>query len=78
MMHTTLETRYAAIRSDDVMNARKRPQRLVQDPVCGMQLSRGRMIGPVVHERQEFFFCSEACRGKFKADPAQWATREAH
>jgi YHS domain-containing protein len=49
----------------------------VRDPVCGM------MVEPTIAERagngvREFFFCSEACREAFRAEPGRYVDLEEH
>lgn len=47
-----------------------------KDPVCGMSVdkTKGRKE---THQGQDYYFCSDSCRKKFKADPAQYVTRRA-
>lgn len=42
------------------------------DPVCGMAVDETR---PVVHEGQTYYFCSDACVAKFKADPWRYVQK---
>jgi Cu+-exporting ATPase len=46
-----------------------------KDPVCGMEVdpAQGRAEKTGEHE---FYFCSEDCRRKFKADPVQYTGGE--
>jgi YHS domain-containing protein len=46
---------------------------MVTDPVCGMKIDADEATGTVEHEGRTFFFCSEACREAFQADPALYA-----
>ena len=41
-----------------------------RDPVCGMDVDRERPPGGIVQRgRYVYAFCSDACRGRFEADP---------
>ncbi len=46
----------------------------VVDPVCGMKILPGKAVGLQEYEGQTYYFCSESCVRKFKADPAHYAT----
>jgi Cu+-exporting ATPase len=46
---------------------------MVTDPVCGMKIDDAEAAGTAEHEGRTFFFCSEACRDAFVADPASYA-----
>ena len=50
------------------------------DPVCGMTVEPGRSLGPVVHDGQEYYFCSPTCQQRFAADPLKYlhGSRDAH
>ena len=41
------------------------------DPVCGMKVAPNPSM-KIVHEGQDFYFCSNGCRGKFQANPAAY------
>jgi len=45
----------------------------VVDPVCGMKILPGKAIGSQDYEGQTYYFCSQSCMQKFKAEPAQYA-----
>ena len=45
---------------------------LVVDPVCGMNIDSVDAAGTVDHEGKTYFFCSEACREAFQADPGPY------
>jgi adenylate cyclase len=47
---------------------------MVTDPICGMRLDPEEAAATAEHAGQTHYFCSEACRTVFKADPAP--TRE--
>ncbi|HEX5039631.1 MAG TPA: adenylate/guanylate cyclase domain-containing protein [Candidatus Limnocylindria bacterium] len=42
---------------------------MVTDPVCGMRIDPDDAVATVEHEGQRYWFCSEACRDAFAADP---------
>jgi uncharacterized protein len=42
------------------------------DPVCGMQVDRGKAL-QAEHAGRAFFFCSEHCLHRFQADPGHYA-----
>lgn len=52
------------------------PKRVV-DPVCGMKILLGKAAGSQEYEDQTYYFCSQSCVQKFKADPARYVAREA-
>jgi YHS domain-containing protein len=41
----------------------------VHDPVCHMDLPADEAAGSIEHDGFTYFFCSEACRDSFEADP---------
>lgn len=43
---------------------------MVRDPVCGMELDPRRAAATAEHEGRLYYFCSEACRTKFRQQPA--------
>jgi class 3 adenylate cyclase/YHS domain-containing protein len=44
---------------------------MVTDPVCGMRIDQDDAVATAEHDGQRYWFCSEACRATFTADPAQ-------
>lgn len=48
----------------------------VRDPVCGMEVDTATAIR-VDHGGHAHYFCSEACRDRFVADPAKYGDRHA-
>lgn len=42
---------------------------IVTDPVCGMRIDPDDAAATAEHDGQRYWFCSEACRGAFVADP---------
>jgi Cu+-exporting ATPase len=47
---------------------------MVIDPVCGMRIDPEDAVAEVEREGTTYFFCSEACRDVFVADPDQFVT----
>jgi Cu+-exporting ATPase len=45
---------------------------MVTDPVCGMRIDPDDAVATVEHEGRTYYFCSEACRDAFVADPASY------
>jgi adenylate cyclase len=43
---------------------------IVTDPVCGMRIDPDDAVATAEHEGQRYWFCSEACRDAFAADPS--------
>ena len=41
----------------------------VIDPVCGMTITPEDAVGHVDHKGHTYYFCSESCQSRFKADP---------
>ncbi len=48
---------------------------IVTDPVCGMRIDPDDAVATAEHEGQRYWFCSEACREAFFADPNPVADR---
>jgi Cu+-exporting ATPase len=46
---------------------------MVTDLVCGMRIDTDDAAATAEHEGRTYFFCSEACRDAFVADPAAYA-----
>ncbi len=44
----------------------------VLDPICGMTISPEDAVGHVEHDGQTYYFCSENCLDRFKANPAEF------
>jgi YHS domain-containing protein len=44
----------------------------VKDPVCGMVISQSTAPADFEHEGKTYYFCSDACRDKFEADPDKY------
>jgi YHS domain-containing protein len=45
-----------------------------KDPVCGMQIDTSDAVGQSDFEGRTYYFCSEDCKTKFDANPAQFAS----
>ena len=41
----------------------------MQDPVCGMAVSKEKNAGTYTHEGTKYLFCSSKCKKIFVADP---------
>jgi P-type Cu+ transporter len=48
-------------------------QAKVKDPVCGMTISPENAAGTSEYQGETYYFCSPACKGRFDANPAQFA-----
>ena len=48
----------------------------VKDPVCGMTISPEEAAGTAEYNGKTYYFCSEHCLTKFKADPGKYAGEE--
>ncbi|MBI1849242.1 MAG: YHS domain-containing protein [Planctomycetes bacterium] len=42
---------------------------LVTDPVCGMTIQRAESVGSVEFDGRTYYFCVQACRDRFEANP---------
>jgi Cu+-exporting ATPase len=47
----------------------------VTDPVCGMTISPADSVGSVEHRGQTYYFCSQSCLEKFRANPEKYIDR---
>jgi YHS domain-containing protein len=43
-----------------------------KDPVCGRIIDIRVAAGRIIYESQELYFCSDACRREFEADPERF------
>lgn len=48
---------------------------MVRDPVCGMELDPRQAAVTAEHEGRLYYFCSDACRTKFRQQPAVFADK---
>lgn len=48
---------------------------MVRDPVCGMELNPRQAAVTAEHEGRLYYFCSDACRTKFRQQPAVFADK---
>ena len=46
----------------------------VTDPVCGMEIEDSDAAGTSDYEGCTYFFCSAACKERFDAEPASFAS----
>jgi YHS domain-containing protein len=44
-----------------------------KDVVCGMQVDPAKAAGTSQYNGQTYYFCSQSCKTKFDANPAQFA-----
>ena len=47
-------------------------ERAFKDPVCGMEVSRLTAIAETGYEGKTYYFCSDACREAFEAEPGKY------
>lgn len=45
----------------------------VTDPVCGMTFEETKAVATVEHRGRTYYFCAQACRKQFEADPDRYA-----
>lgn len=45
-----------------------------KDPVCGMEIE-ALASNMLEHDGRVYFFCSDACKSKFKADPEKYISQ---
>jgi P-type Cu+ transporter len=43
-----------------------------RDVVCGMQVDPAKAAGTSQHNGKTYYFCSQGCKAKFDANPAQY------
>ena len=43
-----------------------------KDVVCGMQIDPAKAAGTSQHNGKTYYFCSQSCKAKFDANPAQY------
>ena len=51
--------------------------KLVKDAVCGMNVDPATSTIKAEYESKSYYFCSEGCKEKFEANPAEFAVAEA-
>lgn len=51
-------------------------QELVRDPVCGMEFGPGEAATTMEWAGRTYYFCCQACRASFEADPKRFIRRE--
>ena len=57
-------------------NANKEVKMQVKDPVCGMEINSERAAGNLEHSGKTYYFCSQDCLDKFKAEPAKFTAKQ--
>jgi YHS domain-containing protein len=57
------------------LQLRKESRRTVmeKDVVCGMQIDAAKAAGTSQYKGKTYYFCSKGCKGKFDANPGQFA-----
>ncbi len=48
------------------------------DPVCGMSTADKTAFTPYEHQNKIYYFCSDNCMNKFKADPGSFTAAQSH
>jgi len=48
----------------------------VTDPVCGMSIDSAKAAAQEAVAGQTYYFCSDSCHSKFRADPARYTAKE--
>ncbi len=48
----------------------------VKDPVCGMTIDANKAAGNIEYKSETYYFCSNSCKEKFEANPAQFVSSE--
>src|SRR5690349_8560576 len=51
---------------------------MVRDPVCEMEIDPTSAAGQSIYRGQKYFFCSDHCRRKFEANPAEFVDGHGH
>ena len=46
-----------------------------KDPVCGMQVEPAKAAATSQYQGKSIYFCSQACKQKFDANPASYAAK---
>src|SRR5512146_460327 len=49
----------------------------MKDPICGMEVTAESAVGSMGWQGETYFFCSQHCLEKFRAEPAKYAHRAA-
>lgn len=47
-------------------------ERTFKDPVCGMEVSRMTAVEEYGYQGKTYYFCSQACRETFEAEPEKY------
>jgi len=45
------------------------------DPVCGMKVDDQKAVSQSTHQGKSYYFCCVGCKGKFDANPQQYASK---
>ncbi len=54
------------------MKTQADPVKKVRDPVCGMRFKPDKAASIVEYRGRTIFFCADACRRQFEADPKRY------
>ncbi len=46
----------------------------IKDPVCGMEFDAEKAVAQTEHEEKTYYFCSEACKRQFDANPERYCS----
>jgi YHS domain-containing protein len=47
---------------------------MIEDPVCGMELTPDDAVAETDYGGETYYFCSDECRAEFDRDPERYAT----
>ena len=47
------------------------------DPVCGMNVDDQKAAAQSTYQEKTYYFCCSGCKGKFDANPQQYASQKA-
>lgn len=45
---------------------------MAKDPVCGMDVEPGKAAATSEYKGETYYFCAQACKEKFDADPGKY------
>jgi len=57
---------------DRSLETSTKDKRSAIDPVCGMKVDPSKAVVTVEHQETSFYFCSQGCAAKFRADPEKY------
>lgn len=59
-----------------IHKSKKEVKMQVKDPVCGMEIDSEKAEGRHEHGGKTYYFCSQGCLDKFKADPTKFVAKQ--